>query len=131
MTTSTQIRTLIESLDHIQEAQQKILCAAQTADGAVPFFVDSEETFDIIIELSDMGSGEADEWGGHEFNLSPDHDNEDVHWADDDFEEASFISLKSAKKGYKLALADLEENPDEDGYDSVAEDVYTQLVYGH
>ncbi len=89
------------------------VCAEMTADGPRQFAVDSEETFDAYVQLSDWGSSEADHWGGFQFDLDP--NDEDTYDADgddldsNDLEKCQVITITEIND----ATADINEDEDE------------------
>lgn len=104
------------------------VCAEMTADGPRQFAVESEEVFDVYVELSEMGSDEAGAWGGFEFDLDPDDENTfDTDGEDLDKNElvqCQVITMAEINKSKDVHLKDIDDIEDMDGYDSPYEDAF-------
>ncbi len=114
-----------------------IVCAEMTADGPRQFAVESEKAFDAYVELSDMGSAEADAWGGFEFNIDP--DDEDTYDADgDELDEnklvkSQVITMAEINKARTVLIEGNEDDEDDEedgGYDSPYEDAFLAVRDG-
>ncbi len=84
------------------------MCAEKTADGDFWFAVDSKETFNIVVGLSENGTDEASYWGGIEFDVEYDEDSYNGGLSEEDFnafKETDVITLADAKAAAAKAEA--------------------------
>ena len=102
---------------------KEFLCSAMTAEGPTFFYVDSPVAFQIIKNLSEMGSNEAEEWGGLEFNIQFNADENDPK----ELERANHLDIEIVKKAYSNIDWDTADEWDDDS-DNPAEDAYMALV---
>ena len=109
----------------------KYLCFEHMADGPEPFVVDSEETFNAIVELSQKGSSEADAWGGFKFDPECDTDDMD-YYESQDLSESTAITMADVEKAKEQAGCNEPGiSPDDysdDPYESPWEKAYCYLL---
>lgn len=112
------------------------VCAERTADGPRQFAVESEAAFDAYVVLSEMGSNEAEHWGGFDFDLDP--DDEDTYDADgDELDKNELVKCQVITEAEikKASAALINGNEPEDGdeldeYDNVYEDAFLAVRDG-